>query len=545
MPSRDLTKLSDRQLHAHIRDCLKRAQQSLRVFKECGDALLEAMSRAKKKGQNWSDWLAKNKYPVSTQQEQKYRKISAHWRLVEPVYKKNPELSLEEAYALCPSSRPSHTLPDEVERTKQPKSPAALATSRAKSSVAKQLDAKTDRVKELAEASGLLPTYQHKALTETDELFSLIKPAFDKFEKSKKREADEQAMKQAVLTACQNKPWTDGQSAAIAGLLRGIWIKGDAVYVSTRAVLLELLKAPDTPPAPKTHRPKLYFSGGSDIPEKLLAEKGIKCRIMPSFYSNVKNGKPDARFCRMLDGTTPVHSIFLDSGAHSLHNQPADDFSAYVDQYSDFVIRHKDKLDYYANVDVIFDPIKTWEVQQYLEGKGLKPVPVIHANTDIKWAEKYLKAGYKFIALGGLGQDVRAEDWARWAETSGVYQLLVDAKVKLHAFAFTAWALSKRFPMWSVDSTTWMEVAKNGSIIVPNKFGSRFSFELPWEQVLVSDEPNARADQHFDKLGYFKQELVSEWLNRIHMTVDDVRNSYEQRAKANVLFFAQMQTKKI
>lgn len=161
-----------------------------------------------------------------------------------------------------------------------------------------------------------------------------------------------------------------------------------------------------------------------------------------------------------------VGSFFLDSGAHSLFTREvikkkhragysfyeSKKFWAYVDAYANFVKRHKKDIDFYVNVDAIFNPQKSWEVLKYLEQEhGLSPLPVIHHGTDLKWLDRHLEAGYTYIGLGGLGQEVSTREYFAWANQ--VYERICPAPshlplVKTHGFAMTGYDLIVRYPWY-------------------------------------------------------------------------------------------------
>lgn len=162
-------------------------------------------------------------------------------------------------------------------------------------------------------------------------------------------------------------------------------------------------------------------------------------------------------------------SFFLDSGAHSLytkwvinpkHARGYDDyktkkFRKYVDEYAAFIKKYGKGIDFYVNVDAIFEPTITWQVQKYLENEhGLEPIPVVHYGTDLSWLRRYVEGGYKFIGIGGLGQEATRGAYLKWADE--VYAYLCDNKdrlptVKTHGFALTSYGLMVRYPWWSVD----------------------------------------------------------------------------------------------
>jgi hypothetical protein len=210
-------------------------------------------------------------------------------------------------------------------------------------------------------------------------------------------------------------------------------------------------------------------------------------------------------------GTQPkIGCFFLDSGAHSFYKRavpksnysqiqqsrdpvlyaaygrfkgdqfvmtPA--FQEYVDAYARFVIEHEQHLDHYATVDAIYNPEISYAVFKYLQDEhDLRPVPVIHAGTELHWIERYLSEGEAYLGLGGLGQGSTKSNYYRWADS--VFDLLCPESnnrrplVKTHGFAMTSHELLLRYPWYSVDSTSWVKVAAFGSLLVPTplKVGS-------------------------------------------------------------------------
>jgi hypothetical protein len=275
---------------------------------------------------------------------------------------------------------------------------------------------------------------------------------------------------------------------------------------------------------------------------------------------------------------TAVGSMFIDSGAHGLYNMHAKakgvdgynlnertkaerykfyttpEFYAYCDAYAGFL---KDKamspgVDLYVNVDAIFNPELSYKALKYLENEhGLKPIPVIHYNTPLKWVAKHLEEGYKFIGLGGLGQDATSQDYMRWADQ--VYDLICGQKSRMplcrtHGFAMTSWRLMRRYPWWSVDSATWIKLAAYGRLYIPHRRNGKFNFEDNPYMLMVSDETNFAeySDIHLFKCNDGEQEVVRLWLKEIGVpwgsrngdkVVEGITTSWAMRAKANLLLF--------
>jgi hypothetical protein len=232
-----------------------------------------------------------------------------------------------------------------------------------------------------------------------------------------------------------------------------------------------------------------------------------------------------------------------------------------VDTYAKFVKEHKIACDYYANLDVIYNPKLTWKVQQYLEDEyKLEPVPVIHSGTPLKWVHHYLDKGYDFIGLGGFGGSkyISAEAYMLWA--SKIYQIICPPPkrvpiVKVHGFAMTNFDLLSRFPWWSVDSATWTKAASYGSIYVPQQRGGRYVFNVKPHMLTTSCEASSRtkllrsADgAHLRALPPEKKRIITRWLDRLGVPLGSVDkwgdmkergvlSHYSARMEANLRYF--------
>jgi len=209
--------------------------------------------------------------------------------------------------------------------------------------------------------------------------------------------------------------------------------------------------------------------------------------------------------------------IFMDSGAPSLYNslvrnkeggahtymgsylkdRKHDDFSflemneykIYRRKYTMFIKEYLPNLEVYAVLDVINNAEATWENQQYMESKGLKPIPVWHFGCEIKWLEMYLAKGYEYIAIGGLVPNPTSviippldDIWD--------YLLTYDngiPRVKVHGFAVTAPELVSRYPWYSVDSASWVKYGKYGIVLTPRTKGGKRVYNVSPHSVAVSD----------------------------------------------------------
>lgn len=231
-----------------------------------------------------------------------------------------------------------------------------------------------------------------------------------------------------------------------------------------------------------------------------------------------------------------VASHFLDSGAFTLRPAAAayakaqglgrwayydtPEFYSYLDDYAAFVKKFRRGIDLYANVDVIPNAELSWRNQQYLEAKGLRPVPVVHYRTDLKWLRHYMDRGHRLVGLGGLVGSQAAPDCRRWLDRA--FGIACGGPgglptVRLHGFGVTAFDLLVRYPWWSVDSTTWVMVEANGSVLVPPRRGSEFRFDRRPLVVRVTQGPKANTTGrgHYLSMPPAARAVVRAWLDEV------------------------------
>ncbi len=203
-------------------------------------------------------------------------------------------------------------------------------------------------------------------------------------------------------------------------------------------------------------------------------------------------------------------------------------FWDYLDAYADFVKEHSIGIDLYANVDAIPNPELTWRNQQYLEKKhGLKPVPVVHYKSDLKWLTHYIDLGYPIIGLGGLVGSLTQDHCRGWLDRC--FELVCDLpsrlpKVKIHGFGVTDFELIWRFPFFSVDSTSWTKIGGFGCILIPPKRKGEFVFdEQPILMKVSMDNPDRKLfGRHVLTMSGAEKGIVKEWLDAIGIEMGEL-----------------------
>lgn len=189
----------------------------------------------------------------------------------------------------------------------------------------------------------------------------------------------------------------------------------------------------------------------------------------------------------------------------------------YVDRYCAFIVRYAAAIDHFANVDAIGSPELTYRNQRYMETEwGLKPVPVVHAGTDVKWLKQYMADGHDYVGLGLAG--MKAKPLRHWLdECFGVICDTPDRlpKIRTHGFAITRFSLFFRYPWFSTDSKSWSDYGAYGGILVPQWVGGKFVFDRnPYLMKIGTRSPyRAKAGYHYDNLPPLQKTLVKRWLD--------------------------------
>lgn len=267
----------------------------------------------------------------------------------------------------------------------------------------------------------------------------------------------------------------------------------------------------------------------------------------------------------------PGTGCMADSGAFTLSKQATEDAyydspSAFefMDQYAQWVKRNKHRLHFYANLDVIGDPERTWRNQRYLEDvHHLTPMPVIHSGTDLKWLHHYIATGYRIIGFGGLkGRIRRSQEWLAQAFDVVCDQPSRLPKIDVHGFGVSQIATLHRFPWYSVDHTTWSDLAQNGIIAVPPRQDGAFVFNRQFTPVTMSkgvrnkrevsdgDEKKPKR-QTYETLSGEDRRRVDDWLDHIDVfpgkikgpLVYGVITDHSERREANLKYFEEVRKK--
>ncbi len=221
--------------------------------------------------------------------------------------------------------------------------------------------------------------------------------------------------------------------------------------------------------------------------------------------------------------------VFLDSGAFSAFTLGKEiDLNAYCD----YIKANADIIEFASVLDGIGDPLKTYQNQVLMEQQGTRPLPCFHFGEDERYLEWYVQ-NYDFITLGGMVPHSTAENKLWLDRIWPKYLCHPDGspKIKVHGFGMTSIPLMKRYPWYSVDSSSWVQVAFRGGVIMP-EFGTI---------ALSTNSPSRKdAGKHLDTFTEPQQAAVIQRIRDRGFDPDRLASVYISRWVFNLAIFSEM-----
>jgi hypothetical protein len=208
----------------------------------------------------------------------------------------------------------------------------------------------------------------------------------------------------------------------------------------------------------------------------------------------------------------------IDSGAYSAWSQknPID-----IDEYITFIhtllkkTQGKDII--YVNLDVLDDHngCKSYANYRIMRDAGLHPIPVFHAISKPKWLEKYLE-DTDFIAIGAIA---KMGSLVRKLSLDSIWnRYLLDADgmpvCKVHGMGITSFPLMKRYPWYSIDSTSWLQAGMYGKVFLPRRRNGEWVYTTNPRVLSFSNQsPSVKEKgKHFDNVSPHERRLLKKYL---------------------------------
>lgn len=225
---------------------------------------------------------------------------------------------------------------------------------------------------------------------------------------------------------------------------------------------------------------KVYFAGATRVEEGFPElQKEVSKRLVSFHYQT-----PSLDKFYYETERDKYEMIILDSGAFSAWSQGA---VIDIEKYAAYSAQWKDAVDVVVNLDVIpaYPGKKRIELSEIersasegyanywtMINAGIpaeKLVHVFHQNEDFKWLKKMVhKDKIPYIGLSPAN-DRTVTEKMQWLDDCMPYVTDSDGApiVKFHGFAVTSFELMRRYPWYSVDSSTWAVAGGRGDVFVP------------------------------------------------------------------------------
>lgn len=154
------------------------------------------------------------------------------------------------------------------------------------------------------------------------------------------------------------------------------------------------------------------------------------------------------------------HHVMFDSGAYSISTGKAKvDINLYIEFLTSNEVRNA------VNLDILSDGQKSFDNWKYINKKW-SVMPVYHFSTDIKFLNYYAEKT-DYIGLSATNREPSGQIRKYFDMILSKYQ-----GYKFHLFGCTSIPLLTKYPIFSCDSTSWMNGVKMGWVIT--RYGNFF-----------------------------------------------------------------------
>lgn len=221
--------------------------------------------------------------------------------------------------------------------------------------------------------------------------------------------------------------------------------------------------------------------------------------------------------------------VFLDSGAFSAFTLGKE---VNIYEYCDYIQRNQDIIEVASVLDGIGDAQKTYENQMLMESRGVKPLPCFHYNEDERYLEWYISR-YEYITLGGM-VPISNNQLFHWLDRIWEKYLCDPSgrpRLKVHGFGLTSVPLMERYPWYSVDSSSWVQIGAHGNIFMPGYGTIAFSTQSPSRKV---------ENQHVDTLSPIMREKIESVLVQQGYSPERLREITYSRWAYNAWAYAEL-----
>lgn len=221
--------------------------------------------------------------------------------------------------------------------------------------------------------------------------------------------------------------------------------------------------------------------------------------------------------------------IFLDSGAFSAFTQGV---KIDIRAYCRYIHQNQDIIEVASVLDAIGDADATYQNQKFMEEMGIPALPCFHYGEPEAVLEFYA-ANYDYITIGGM-VPISNPQLRVWLDRLwGKYLTNPDGtpRLKVHGFGLTSVPLMSRYPWYSVDSSSWVQLGGMGNIFIPE-----------YGMIAVSEFAPQRkeAEKHVDNLPEAHRQVVVSYIEDLGFDLERLRKEHLSRKCFNMVTYGSM-----
>ena len=239
------------------------------------------------------------------------------------------------------------------------------------------------------------------------------------------------------------------------------------------------------------HKFFLYLATGSKQYCEFLFTMNVKNILISFFYKEPWDLKPliKRNNCNIICDSGAFSSWNLAQREKRNGNSNWKKYLIDIDEYAEFIEKHKDIIFRAVNLDVIPGEQgqipsqeqvieaaeQGWKNYLYLKKKGYDTIHVFHQGESFDYLDRMLK-NCNYIGISPCND---YSDNKKFAWLDHIFRYIMKSnnpKIKTHGFGVTSKKLVERYPWWSCDSSSYSLTAAMGSVITP------------WGRVYVSDQ---------------------------------------------------------
>ena len=221
--------------------------------------------------------------------------------------------------------------------------------------------------------------------------------------------------------------------------------------------------------------------------------------------------------------------IFLDSGAYSAFSLGSE---IDIDAYCEYCHANDDFIEVVSVLDAIGDADSTYRNQSYMESRGIATLPCYHYG-EPEDVLAYYADRYEYITIGGMVpiSTPQLKIWLDRIWSNHLTNLDGTSKVKVHGFGLTSVSLMARYPWYSVDSSSWVQLGGMGNIFLPD-----------YGMIAVSEfAPQLKERmKHVDNLPNEHREIVVGYIEGLGFDLERLRKMHLSRKTFNMVTYGLM-----